>query len=58
MTVIREQHITETENEKILEEHPHSEGFFPCPFCTCWFTHKHDLNVHVKKFCRRKSFLR
>jgi hypothetical protein len=29
------------------------EGFFPCPFCTCWFTHKKDLNSHVKKWCDR-----
>ena len=30
-----------------------NEGFFPCPFCTCWFTHKKDLNLHVKKWCDR-----
>ncbi|MCL4429456.1 MAG: hypothetical protein M1167_01770 [Chloroflexi bacterium] len=29
------------------------EGFFPCPFCTCWFTHKKDLDFHVKKWCDR-----
>jgi hypothetical protein len=29
------------------------EGFFPCPFCTCWFTHKKNLEFHVNKWCDR-----
>lgn len=32
-----------------------AEGFFLCPFCTCWFTHKKDLNFHVKNWCDREQ---
>ena len=37
-----------------LEEYETSDGgFYPCPSCTCWFTHQKDLDYHIRKWCDR-----
>ena len=40
-------------NDQLFGEEVHSEGFFLCPSCTCWFTTKADLNFHIKNWCDR-----
>ncbi len=43
-------------DEQLLDEFDGpAEGFFLCPFCTCWFTHKKDLNFHLKNWCDREQ---
>ena len=46
------QSIYEAESAFEESEEP-DEGFFLCPFCTCWFTHQKDLHFHIKKWCNR-----
>jgi|WetSurMetagenome_2_1015567.scaffolds.fasta_scaffold296823_1 hypothetical protein len=41
--------------EKPLEQATTPKGFYLCPFCTCWFTQKKDLNQHMKKWCKGKK---
>jgi hypothetical protein len=43
-------------DEQIFDElEGAEEGFFLCPSCTCWFTHKKDLNYHIKNWCDREQ---
>jgi hypothetical protein len=43
-------------DEQLLDEFGGpDEGFFLCPFCTCWFNHKKDLNFHLKNWCDREQ---
>jgi hypothetical protein len=43
--------IMETDEAPLDELDGPDEGFFLCPFCTCWFTQKKDLNFHLKNWC-------
>jgi hypothetical protein len=40
--------------ETPLQHQTSTEGFYLCPFCTCWFKHQKDLNFHMKNWCRHK----
>jgi hypothetical protein len=46
-----EQQQTFEAEEELLENEDSNEGFYLCPTCTCWFTHKKDLNYHLKNWC-------
>jgi uncharacterized C2H2 Zn-finger protein len=34
----------------IMEETKHAERFYKCPFCSCVFITKNDLEKHMKAF--------
>jgi hypothetical protein len=50
---LKVEHNIDSDDQTLDETNGHTQGFFLCPSCTCWFTNEKDLNFHTKHWCRR-----
>jgi len=49
--LVTQQKTFDDNKEPINQQKVSAQGFYPCPFCTCWFSTKKTLKYHIKHWC-------